>query len=91
MYYMDFEKYKVSHVYRYSEDSFSVEEYNMFFDKISQILQQINDKIEKLNTHTNFEMMLIHFKKIISLIEYVKKDYRINYQLIQLNIVILMI
>ncbi len=83
---MDFENYKLSYVYRYSEDSFTQDEYVKFFDKISQILKQINDKIDTLYTHKNFEMMLIHFKKIISLIEYIKKDHRINYQLIQLNI-----
>jgi hypothetical protein len=83
---MDFEKYQSSNVYQYSEEPFTHDEFKMFSDKIAVVLQQTDNKIEQLKNHKHFDLMLTHFKKIISLIENIKIYHRINYELIQLNI-----
>lgn len=83
---MDYLCYKESNVYKYSEEPITPEQFEAFFQKISTILYQINKKIEEVKNHKNFNLMLIHFKKIISLIENIKIYNKINYQLIQLNI-----
>jgi len=83
---MNFEKYQLSNVYQYSEEPFTFDEFKMFSDKIAVILQQIDNKIDKLKNHKKFDLMITHFKKIISLIENIKIYRRINYELILLNI-----
>jgi hypothetical protein len=83
---MNFENYQSSYAYQYSEEPFIFNEFKMFSDKIAVVLQQTDNKIEQLKNHKHFDLMLIHFKKVISLIENIKIYHRINYQLIQLNI-----
>jgi hypothetical protein len=83
---MNYENYKSSLMFKYSEDPFNKEQFETFFPKINGIINQINTKMEQLKNNKQFDLMLIHFKKIIELIENIKIYHRINYQLIQLNI-----
>lgn len=83
---MDYENYKSSILYQYSPEPFTSEQFELYSGKINVILQQINDKMEQLKNHKQFDLMLVHFKNIISLIENIKIYHRINYEVIQLNI-----
>jgi hypothetical protein len=83
---MDYDSYLISNIYKYSTNPLSKEDYNTNFERISIIFNAINQHIELIKNHKNFEIMLIHYKKVIEYVEINKDSLRISSQIIQMHL-----
>jgi hypothetical protein len=83
---MNYNQYIIAHVYKYSTEPFTENEFNNLDDNIKNHLVHLNDKINNYINNNKFNQIIIYIKKIIDTIESVRLyTSRINNEMISLN------
>jgi hypothetical protein len=75
---MNFDEYTKSYLYKYAENPFTAQEFEAISKKDLAIIKYVNDKINKISKHKDFDKVLIFIKNLIEKIELVKIYRRIS-------------
>ena len=82
---MNYEEYKQSNLFKYSDNPFSSEEeFQKCYERIGKIMCNLEGEIEDLKNHLKFSEIENHFKRLIEIIEELKYSYKFNAQMYQM-------